>query len=107
MADSLTLDVSHLAHALSAKTGPRINIDPNRVEQDLARLVLGLIEFLRQVLELRAIQRLEDGCLTPKQEDVLGETLMKAEQAIHDLAKKFGLTPEDLSLDLGPLGRTI
>lgn len=32
---------------------------------------------------------------------------MRAEAAIHEMAARFGLTPADLSLDLGPLGRTI
>ena len=107
MPDRLTLDISSLADGLAATQGRQLAIDPDRVEQDLARLVLGLIEFLRQILELRAIERLDQGRLTPEQEERLGATLMRAEQAIHDLAAKFGLGPADLSLDLGPLGRTI
>ena len=107
MRDALSLDLSQVAKTLPPAASGRFEIDPDRVEQDLARLVLGLIAFLRQILELRAIERLEDGSLTPDQEERLGDTLMRAEQAIHDLAAKFGLTPEDLSLDLGPLGRTI
>lgn len=85
----------------------RLAIDPDRVEQDLARLVLGLMEFLRKLMELQALRRMEAGSLTEAQEDQLGTTLMRAEAAIHELADKFGLSPEDLSLDLGPLGRTI
>ena len=85
----------------------RIAIDPDTVEQDLARLVLGLMAFLRQLMELQAIRRMEAGTLSAAQEEKLGTTLMKAEAAIHDLAGKFGLTADDLSLDLGPLGKTI
>ncbi len=90
-----------------ADAGGRVQIDPDRVENDLARLVLGLMEFLRQLMELQAIRQMEHGYLTEEQEEKLGTTLMRAEAAIHDLAAKFDLTPEDLSLDLGPLGRTI
>ncbi|MEO1238061.1 MAG: gas vesicle protein K [Pseudomonadota bacterium] len=107
MQDNLTLDLTAVAEALGAKGEGRIDLDPEHVERDLARLVLGLIEFLRQILELRAIQQLEEGRLTPDQEEKLGTTLMRAEAALHDLAAKFGLRPEDLSLDLGPLGRTV
>jgi hypothetical protein len=98
-----------LARAMSrlAAEGGRVAIDPETVEQDLARLVLGLMEFLRQLMELQAIRRMESGALTPEQEDALGETLMRAEAAILDLAQRFGLRPGDLSLDLGPLGRTV
>lgn len=85
----------------------RIRIDPDRVEQDLARLVLGLMEFLRQLMEMQAIRRMEGGELSEAQQEQLGRTLMRAEAAIHDLAARFGLSPTDLSLDLGPLGRTV
>ena len=85
----------------------RVRIDPETVEQDLARIVLALMEFLRQLMELQAIRRMESGSLTEAQQDKLGTTLMRAEAAIRDLADRFGLRPEDLSLDLGPLGRTV
>ena len=85
----------------------RVTIDPDRVEQDLARLVLGLMEFLRQLMELQAIRRLEAGELTGEQQDMLGTTLMRSEAAILEMAEKFGLPPDALSLDLGPLGKTI
>lgn len=85
----------------------RLAIDPDRVEQDLARLVLGLMEFLRQLMELQAVRRMEAGSLTEDEEERLGLTLMRAEEALHRLADEFGLTPEELSLDLGPLGRTV
>lgn len=85
----------------------RLNIDPDHVEQDLARLVLGLMELLRQLMELQAIRRMENGTLSAAEEERVGETLFKAEEAIHEMARKFNLHPEDLSLDLGPLGRTV
>jgi len=107
MTEEISLDLDSVTQSLKSALPARINVDPERIEQDLARLVLGLVEFLRQVLELRAIQRLENGKLTPEEEERLGMTLMRAEQAIHDLAARFDLTPEDLSLDLGPLGKTI
>jgi hypothetical protein len=31
----------------------------------------------------------------------------EVERAIRALARRFGLTPEDLKLDLGPLGRRV
>ena len=85
----------------------RVAIDPETVEQDLARLVLGLMEFLRQLMELQAIRRSDAGTLSPDQEERLGLALMRAERAIIDVAAKFDLAPADLSLDLGPLGRTV
>jgi hypothetical protein len=80
-------------------------LDPERVEHDIARLVLSLVEALRKLLELQAVRRMEAGKLTEEEEERLGLTLMRAEARIHDLADKFGLSPRDLSIDLGPLGR--
>ena len=108
MTESVDLDLAEVGEVFAdfARRG-KLRIEPDRVEHDLARLVLGLVEFLRQLMELQAIRRMENGTLTPDQEEMLGATLMRAEAAIHDLAARFGLSPEDLSLDLGPLGRTV
>ncbi len=65
------------------------------------------MEFLRQLMELRAIHQMDAGLLTPAQEEKLGTTLMRSQTALWDKAAKFGLKPEDLSIDLGPLGKTI
>ena len=89
------------------QAGAALDLDPDTVAEDLARIVLGLMEFLRQLMELQAIRRMEAGTLTPQEEERLGLTLMRAEEAIAAQARAFGLTPDQLSLDLGPLGRTI
>ena len=85
----------------------RIDCTPENIEQGLAKLVLGLIELLRQVLERQAIRRLEGGSLSENQVENMGEALMKLEAKIHELAENFGLTPADLNLDLGPLGNLL
>jgi Gas vesicle protein K len=82
----------------------RIDCTPENVEQGLAKLVLSLIELLRQLLERQAIRRMEGGSLSDEQVESMGEALMKLEAKIHELAAQFGLTPGDLNLDLGPLG---
>lgn len=85
----------------------RINGNPEEVEQGLAKLVLSLIEFLRQVLERQAVRRLDGGDLSDDEIERLGLTLMRLEGKIGDLAAQFGLSPEDLNLDLGPLGKLL
>jgi gas vesicle protein GvpK len=85
----------------------RIDCTPENVEQGLAKLVLSLIELLRQLLERQAIRRMEGGSLTDDQIEGMGEALMKLEAKIHELAAHFGLTPADLNLDLGPLGNLL
>lgn len=90
-----------------ASSAPTLAIDPRNVEQDLARLALALMEFLRQLMEMQAIRRMEAGTLSAEQEEVLGTTLMQARARIISLAAEFGLSPQDLKIDLGPLGRLV
>ncbi len=90
---------------LGAISSNAIAIDPERVQHDLARLVLALVEFLRRLLELQAIRRMEAGSLTLDEEERIGTTLMLARERVLELADGFGLKPSDLNLDLGPLGR--
>jgi hypothetical protein len=86
---------------------PRWNADAKDVQKSVARLVLALIEFLRRLLEKQAIRRMEAGTLTAEETEAIGLALMRLEETVHDLARRFGLKPEDLNLDLGPLGRLI
>jgi Gas vesicle protein K len=83
----------------------RINIDAESVEQGLAKLVLTLIEFIRRLLEAQALRRMEGRDLTPRQIEELGLALMKLESRMKDLKAEFGLSDDDLNLNLGPLGR--
>ncbi len=85
----------------------RIDCSPENIEQGLARLVLSLVELLRQVLERQAIRRMEGGSLAENQVEKMGESLMVLEAKIHELAANFGLTPADLNIDLGPLGHLL
>lgn len=92
-----------LASATSGTTS-RIDCSSENIEQGLARLVLGLIELLRKLLERQAIRRMEGGTLTDAQVEEMGQSLMKLEQKVREMADQFGLKPDELNLDLGPLG---
>jgi hypothetical protein len=91
--------------SLSSGTTQRIDCNSENIEQGLARLVLSLIELLRRLLERQAIRRMEGGSLADAQIEEMGLALMKLEEKIRELASQFGLRPEDLNLDLGPLGQ--
>lgn len=92
----------------SGNGGPqRVDCSPETIEQGLARLVLTLIELLRQLLERQAIRRMEGGSLGEQQIEEMGTALMKLEAKIRELAEHFGLTLADLNLDLGPLGNLL
>jgi hypothetical protein len=85
----------------------RIEADREDVARGLAQLVLTLIELLRQLMERQAIRRVEAGGLSGDQIERLGQGLMALEQRMEELRDDFGLTQEDLNLDLGPLGRLL
>jgi hypothetical protein len=82
----------------------KIELDQDSVERDLVRLVLTVVELLRQLMERQALRRVDQGDLTEDQEERIGLTLMALEERMAELRARYGLGPEDLNLDLGPLG---
>ena len=88
-----------------AQAPPRWNAAPEDVRRSVVKLVLTLIEFIRQLLERQAIRRMDAGTLTADQTEAVGLALMRLEETIRDLGTQFGIAPEDLTLDLGPVGR--
>jgi hypothetical protein len=89
----------------NASAPMRWNPDPEDVQKSVAQLVLTIVEFLRRLMERQAIRRMEQKTLTKREVEAVGTALMTLEQTIRDIGGKFGLTPEDLNLDLGPLGK--
>jgi hypothetical protein len=83
----------------------RWNPDADDVQRSVAQLVLTIVEFLRRLMERQAIRRMEQKTLTRKEVEAVGQALMKLEETVHEIGAKFGLTAEDLNLDLGSLGK--
>ena len=82
----------------------RIDANPDNVEKGLAKLVLTLIELLRQLMEKQGMRRIDRGSLTDEEVERLGITLMKLEEKMEELKKVFGIEKDELNLNLGPLG---
>lgn len=85
----------------------KISLEPNNVEQGLAKLVLTIIELLRQLMERQAMRRVDNGNLSDSQIEELGLTLMRLEEKIYEIKVIFGLENEELDIDLGPLGKLL
>ena len=85
----------------------RLPLDSNQVEQGLAKLVLTIIELLRQLMERQAMRRVESDSLTDEQIEELGLTLMRLEEKMEELKLVFGLEHEELNIELGPLGNLL
>lgn len=86
-------------------TPMRWNPEAEDVQRSVAQLVLTIVEFLRKLMERQAIRRMEQKTLTRAEVEAVGSALMKLEETIREIGARFGLTPEDLNLDLGPLGK--
>ena len=82
----------------------RLETDAESVERDLFKLVLPIIELVRQLMEKQALRRVDEGDLTDEQIEGLGNGLMHLEQAMDELKERYDLTTADLNIDLGPLG---
>lgn len=80
----------------------RIESDAESIERDLFRLVLTVVELIRQLMERQALRRMDQ--LDPDQVEALGTALLRLEEAMTELRARYDLTPADLNLDLGPLG---
>ncbi len=85
----------------------RVDVDPDAIENGLAKLVLTLVEFLRQLLERQAVRRMEGGTLSDEEVERMGVALMRLEEKVHEMARTFGIDPTELNLEVGPLGRLI
>ena len=101
--ESLRAELDRLAQS----PPPRWNANPDEVRKSVLKLVLTLVEFIRQILERQAIRRMEANTLTAEETESVGLALMRLEETIRDLAEKFGLQPEELNLDLGPIGKLV
>ena len=85
-------------------TANRLVIDDDTIERDLVKLVLTVVELLRQLMERQALRRVDKGDLTQDQEERTGRTLMLLEDRMARLRERYCLSDQDLNLDLGPLG---
>lgn len=105
--DAAEIDELRARIESAGDTLTRLNADPEDVRRAVLKLVLSLVEFVRRLLERQAIRRMEAETLTDDQVESLGVALMRVEEAIADIATRFDLDPDDLNLDLGPLGRLL
>ncbi len=91
--------------SVAAATPPRWNANPDDVRKSVLKLVLTLVELIRQLLERQAIRRMEAGTLTDDETEAVGAALMRLQETILELAKQFDISPDELNLDLGPVGK--
>ena len=105
--EALRVELERRTQALPAASPAapgRWNADPEEVQRAVLKLVLTLVDFVRQLLERQALRRMESETLSPDETERVGLALMRLEETIRDLCGQFGIDPQELNLDLGPLG---
>jgi acyl-CoA reductase-like NAD-dependent aldehyde dehydrogenase len=96
----------HIEDAASPRA-PRWNANPDDVRRSVLKLVLTLVELIRQLLERQAIRRMEGGTLSAEETESVGLALMRLQETVTDLAVQFDISPDELNLDLGPVGKLL
>ena len=75
---------------------PQINLDNDKLQKGLAKLVLVIVELLRQILERQAQRRIQSGSLTSEEVERLGMAFMQIKQKVAQITDQFGLKPDEL-----------
>jgi hypothetical protein len=100
---ALVAELVDMADALPS----RVDMDPDAVQQDLARLVLTLVELIRRVVEHQAVRRMDDDDLSEEDVERMGTALWRLEEKMGEIKRVFGVADDELNIDLGPLGRVL
>jgi hypothetical protein len=87
----------HCSRALECKPGGRAAL------RSQARLTL--MDLLRKLFGEQTRRRMNEQSLSAEETEAIGLALMRLEETITDLGRRFGLFVDELNLDLGPLGR--
>ncbi len=93
------------ANAITNALPDRIDSNPDNAAKGIVQLVMALVDLIRELMERQALRRIEAGSLSEEQIERVGLTFMKMEEKLQEIKDHFGLTDDDLNLDLGPLGR--
>ncbi|MEI8242253.1 MAG: gas vesicle protein K [bacterium] len=96
-----------MASGAASRQPRRLNLDAEKTRNGLAQLVLTVVKLLHELLEKQALRRMEAGDLTDAEIERLGQTLMRQSEELARISREFGLTADDLNLDLGPLGKLL
>ncbi len=89
---------------MSAPRTNRLTGSGEDVGRSLGRLVVTLLEAVRQVVERQALRRVDAGDLTDEQVERLGRALMQLEDTFDELIEHFGVVPNDVYLPLDLAG---
>lgn len=77
-------------------TSTQISLDGDKLQKGLAKLVLVIVELLRQILERQAQRRILSGSLSAGEVERLGLAFMQIKEKVEHISEEFGLEPDEL-----------
>lgn len=81
----------------------KIDLEGDKLQKGLAKLVLAIVELLRQILERQAQRRVLSGTLTTEEVERLGLTFIQLKEKMKELSEKFGFESSDLENVFGSI----
>jgi hypothetical protein len=78
----------------------RLNLDADQLGRGLGRLVVALLEVVRELLERQALRRVDAASLSAEQTERLGRALLALEDGIAEMREIFGVREADIALPL-------
>lgn len=74
----------------------KVNLDGDKLQKGLAKLVLVVVELLRQILERQAQRRIDLGTLSEEEVERLGLAFMQIKEKVGQISEQFELKPDEL-----------
>jgi len=81
----------------------RIDLDPEALGRGLSRIVLVVLELLRELLERQAVRRMEAGELTDHEVERLGQALRSLRRTFEELRADLADLPDPAADELDAL----
>lgn len=78
----------------------KLELDPERSADDLVKLVLSLVNTIRELMEKQSLRKIKNNELTDQQIEKIGATFLALEKKMADLKEHFGFSDDDLDIDL-------
>jgi len=76
------------------------------IQTGLVKLVLTLVEVIRQVMEKQALRRVDVGDLSEEEVERLGVAFIEIRRELKEICRRFGIDPRDLRTELGQILKT-
>lgn len=93
------MDTSDLDEQLN-QLANKIELDPKTAPDGLVKLVLSLLNTIKELMEKQALKRINQDELSEEQIENVGATFLALDEKFDELKEHFNLTSEDLEIDL-------